>query len=80
MIKVEEGHVILKGSKALLKSEISVLVKAFLSEDAFDEEDIDEAVRLGKMDDDEIHEEFIKSLMDMFMSCTEENEGDDKKC
>lgn len=72
MIKVNEGNVEIKGSKVLVKSELTTLLHALREDELLKDEDIDRAVEMSRKSEEELHgmmndimEDFIKKLKEL---------------
>ena len=60
MIKVDEEKVRVSGHRVIIKAEFSYLVHSLVEEGVFDKEEIEDAVRIGCMTNEEREERITK--------------------
>lgn len=77
MIKVngEKGKFKVEGNKATVKAELSTLLQLLVDDCQFTDEEIDECVKISRMDAEEKVDIMLKKLFDSLF-CTEKGDED----
>ena len=77
MIKVngKKGKFRVEGNKATVKAELSTLLQLLVDDCQFTDEEIDECVKISRMDAEEKVDMMLKKLLDSLF-CTEKGDED----